>query len=350
MLYLSMPNTDTRKLSPAAREQLRRVVVKLYESGHTRSQISKDLNLRLTTVGHWVARYKESGKEGLAELGRGRPLGNGRKLTPAQEARIQADIVDKTPDQLRLKFALWSAQAVRLLIKQYFGVVLPDRTVRKYLRRWGFTPQRPVKRAYEQQPKAVQKWLDEDYPVIAAQAKAEGAQIHWGDETGISSVEHHPRGYAPKGKTPVLVLSQSKRKRVNLISSVTNQGLVRFMTFDGSFTAQVMIRFLRRLIRDSKAKIYMVLDNLRVHHSKKVKQWLQDKVDQIELFFLPSYAPELNPDEYFNADLKGRINAGEPVRGEKHMKSKVISHLRSIQAQPDRVRSYFKANNIKYAA
>ena len=163
MLYLSMPNTDTRKLSPAAREQLRRVVVKLYESGHTRSQISKDLNLRLTTVGHWVARYKESGKDGLAELGRGRPLGNGRKLTPAQEARIQADIVDKTPDQLRLKFALWSAQAVRLLIKQYFGVVLPDRTVRKYLRRWGFTPQRPVKRAYEQQPKAVQKWLDEDY-------------------------------------------------------------------------------------------------------------------------------------------------------------------------------------------
>lgn len=345
-----MSNTDTRKLTKEAREALRGVVVQLYQAGHKQNQICKELKLRPATVNSWIACFKRSGNQGLIEACRGRPVGNGRKLTPTQEAQIQAAIIDKTPDQLRLKFALWSAQAVRLLIKQCYGIALPDRTVRKYLRRWGFTPQRPVKRAYEQQPKAVQKWLDEDYPLIAARAKTEGAQIHWGDETGISSVEHHPRGYAPKGKTPVLVLSQSKRQRVNLISSVTNQGLVRFMTYEGSFSAQVLIRFLRRLVRESKSKVFMVLDNLRVHHSKKVKQWLTDKQDKIELFFLPSYAPELNPDEYFNADLKARVNAGEPVRGEKHMKSKVISHLRAIQAQPARVRSYFKASKIRYAA
>ncbi|MCL6646070.1 MAG: IS630 family transposase, partial [Dehalococcoidia bacterium] len=208
-----------------------------------------------------------------------------RKLSPAQEARIRTDIVDNTPDQLKLRFALWSAQAVRALIKAYFGVDLPVRSVRNYLRRWGFTPQRPLQRAYEQKPQAVQKWLNEDYPAIAARAKAEGAQICWGDETAVSSVEHYPRGYAPKGKTPVLVLSQSKRERINLISAITNQGAMRFMLYRDTLTAEVLIKFLERLIREAGRKVFLVLDNLRVHHSRKVREWLADKQELIELSF-----------------------------------------------------------------
>lgn len=159
---------------------------------------------------NWAKAHAEHGAVALKDAQRGRPEGSGRALTPAQEERIKKELVDRTPDQLKLKFALWSAQSVRAAIRQMFLVDLPVRTVRKYLARCGFTPQRPVKRAYEQRPEAVEKWLKEEYPTIVARAKAEGAEISWADETAASSVEHYARGYAPRDKTPVLVLSQSK--------------------------------------------------------------------------------------------------------------------------------------------
>ncbi len=339
---------DARKLEPAAREQLRRTVIRMHRQGHKQAAIAEELGLRRPTVTAWIARAQAG--LGVKEARRGRRLGDGRRLTPAQEERIRKDIVDHTPDQLKLRFALWNAQAVRALIKASFGIDLPVRSVRNYLKRWGFTPQRPLKRAFEQKPEAVQKWLSEEYPAIAARAKAEGAEICWGDETAVSSVEHYPRGYAPKGKTPVLVLSQSKRERINLISAITNQGTLRFMMYRDTLSAEVLIKFLQRLIHEAGRKVFLVLDNLRVHHSRKVREWLADKLDKIELFFLPSYSPELNPDEYLNADLKARLSAAEPVRDAAHLKRKVLSHLHSIQKQPARIRSYFKAERIKYAA
>lgn len=339
---------DTRKLEPAAREQLRRTVIRLHRRGHSQAAIARELGLRRPTVTLWL--LKAEAGQGVKEAQRGRPAGNGRRLTPAQESVLQQDLVDKTPDQVKLRFALWSAQAVRAHIKTCFGVNLPVRSVRNYLKRWGFTPQRPLKRAFEQRPAAVQKWLTEDYPAIAQRAKAEGAEICWGDETAVSLVEHYPRGYAPRGKTPVLALSQSKRERINLISAITNQGKMRFMMYRETLTADVFIQFLQRLVREAGRKVFLVLDNLRVHHSQTVKEWLAGKAEQIELFFLPSYSPELNPDEYLNADLKARMSAAEPVRDGAHLKRKVTSHLRSIQKQPARIRAYFKATPIQYAA
>ena len=302
-----MKNIDLRTLSPQSREELRRVAIRRFKAGIKKSAIARELGIRRPTISRWLVTYERTGRISQKEGKRGRPLGNGRSLTPAQEASIQKDIVEQLPDQLKLSFALWTAQAVKQLIKQSFSLDMPARTVRLYLNRWGFTPQRPVKRAYEQQPKQVKQWLDESYPLLKARAEEQNAQIHWGDETGLSSLEHYPRGYAPKGKTPVLTLSQSQRERVNMISSITNQGKVRFMIYDEMFTAQVFIRFMRRLIKGSTKKIFLVLDNLRVHHAKMVKEWLKDKKDKIELFFLPSYSPELNPDEYLNCDLKTRI-------------------------------------------
>lgn len=339
-----------RTLTPEAREALRKLAIRMHKRSRTQLAIAEELGVRRETVGMWIRAYKAEGSKALKEPPRGRPIGTGRVLTPAQEERIKQDIIDRTPDQLKLRFALWSAQAVRALIQQYFAMDLPVRTVRKYLNRWGFTPQRPLKRAYERDPKAVDQWLSKDFPAIAARAKAEGAEIYWGDETAASSVEHYPRGYAPKGKTPVLVLSQSKRQRVNIISAISNQGAVRFMLYRETLTAQVLIRFLQRLIKDAGRKVFLVLDNLRVHHSRKVRAWLEDKTDQIELFFLPSYSPDLNPDEYLNCDLKARLSAAEPVRDGKHMRKKVLSHLRSLQKSPQRVRSYFQNENISYAA
>src|SRR5512143_1152252 len=339
---------DIRKLEPAARQQLRRTVIGRHKRGHKQSVIAQELGLRRPTGSGWIAKVKAG--RGVKEARRGRPLGDGRKLTPAQEEWIRPDLVDKTPEHRKRRFALWNAQAARALIKAHFLIDLPVRSVRNDLKRWGFTSQRPLQRVFEQKLQAVRTWREPDSPVTAARAKRQGAEIHWGDETAVSSVEHYPRGFAPRGKTPVLGLSPSKRERIKLISAITHRGALRFMRYRNTRTAEGLIQLLERLIREAGRKVFLILDNLRVPPSRKVWDWLADELDHIKLFFLPRYWPELNPDEYLNADLKARRNAAEPVREGAHLKPKVVSHLRSIQKQPARVRSYVRANSIRYAA
>ena len=226
---------------------------------------------------------------------------------------------------------------------------MPIRTIGEYLKRWGFTPQKPLKRAYEQNPEAVKQWVEEEYPKITRKAKEEDAEIHWGDETGLRNDSQHGRSYAPRGKTPVIRLC-AKRERINLISSITNQGKVRFMVYQDTMNSQTLIKFLKRLIKDADKKVFLILDNLRVHHSKLVKEWLKDHEDKIELFFLPSYSPELNPDEYLNCDLKAGVHSGPPTRKKADLKKKTISHLKMLQKKPQRVMKYFKHPTILYAA
>ena len=191
--------------------------------------------------------------------------------------------------------------------------------------------------------------METDYPAISKRAKKEGAEIHWGDETGLCNDSYHGRSYAPRGQTPAIRL-HPKCKRVNLISSVTNQGKVRFMVYDGKMNATTMIKFMERLIKDSNKKVFLILDNLKVHHAYVVRDWLKDHREQIEVFFLPSYSPELNPDEYLNCDLKASVHSGVPVRTKEQLKKKAISHLRRLQKMPKRFVKYFKHPKIAYAA
>jgi len=223
------------------------------------------------------------------------------------------------------------------------------RTISTYLRCWGFTPQKPAERAYEQCSKAVQKWLDEDYPLIKERAKRIGAEIYWGDETGVRNQCQHTRGYAPKGQTPI-IKTQAKRLSFNMISAITNQGTVRFMTYHETMTVKVLLRFLKRLIKDAKRKVFLILDNLRVHHAHLVRDWLKKHNDEIEVYYLPSYSPEMNPDEYLNGDLKQRIRSAAPARTMKQLKHTVVSHMRKLQRQPERIKSYFRHRDIAYAA
>jgi transposase len=226
---------------------------------------------------------------------------------------------------------------------------MPIRTVGEYLSRWGYTPQKPLKKAYKQNPKAVTAWLDNEYPEIAKRAKKENVEIQWGDETGLCNDSYHGRSYAPRGETPAIRL-HPKCKRVNLISSVTNQGKVRFMVYKNKMDSQTLIKFMERLIRDAEKKIFLIVDNLKVHHSYIVKDWLKEHENEIELFFLPSYSPELNPDEYLNCDLKNGVHSGVPARTKEDLREKAISHLRKLQKLPGRVMKYFKHPKIAYAA
>jgi transposase len=344
-----MKNDDARQLTTEAQEQLRRQAIRLRKRGETYKEIGEMLGVHKHTAWKWWKKYQSEGLKGLKVQTRGRRVGAQRRLDISQELRIQKLISDNTPDQLKLTFALWTRQAVQEIIQAEYGLRMPIRTVGAYLQRWGFTPQKPVKQAYEQRPAAVQKWLNEEYVTIAQRAKQERAEIHWGDETGIRSDSQHGRSYAPKGKTPVIRLS-AKRTSVNMISTVTNQGKVRFMIYKETMSAQVLITFMKQLIKGAGRKIFLVLDNLRVHHAKLVKEWVDKHRQEIELFYLPSYSPELNPDEYLNGDLKAGVHSRPPSRSQKHLIKKVKSHMVKLQKLPARVSSYFKHPKIAYAA
>ena len=340
---------ENRKLSGDKLYELRKRVVKMRQRGYKIREVAEAFDVGESTVKKWWAIYLAGGTKALKPKKRGRKQGDNRLLTCEQENEIQQLIVEKTPDQLKMNFALWTRRAVVQLIRQHFGVVIAIRSAGRYLKRWGFTPQKPLKRAYEQNPKAVQRFLDEEYPAIKKRAKKEKAEIHWADETGLRSDSQHGRSYAPKGQTPVIRLN-SQRWSSNLISSITNQGKVRFMLYKGGMNADVFIRFLKRLVKDATKKVFLILDNLRVHHSKIVKDWASEHRQEIELFYLPSYSPQLNPDELLNCDLKAGVHSGKPARNEKQLKDKIRSHMFMLQKRPARVCKYFEHKEVQYAA
>ncbi len=344
-----MEKIDTRKLKPEVQQALRHQAVRLRKSGMTYKEIGAIVGVHPTNVCKWWKAYEQGGQKAVRQKKRGRRKGHCRTLSKDQERELQHAIKDRCPDQLKLPFALWTRIAVQQLVKQLYAIQMPVRTVGEYLKRWGFTPQKPLTRAYEKNPKAVQKWLDESYPAIAERSKVEDAEIHWGDETGLLNSAYYHRSYAPSGKTPA-VRMPAKRERVSMISTVTNQGKVRFMLYEKSMNAQTLIKFMRRLIKDSERKVFLILDNLRTHHSKPVREWLEDHRQQIEVFFLPSYSPELNPDEYLNRDLKLNVHKGIPARTKSQLKRKTIGHLRKLQKLPKRIMKYFEDPNIAYAA
>ena len=215
------------------------------------------------------------------------------------------------------------------------------RGVGNYLKRWGFTPQKPIKKAYEQRPKAVQAWLDEQYPEIEKRVKSEEAEIHWGDETAVVNTDVRGRGYAPVGKTPVTFAVGGTRQKLSIVATVTNQGKRRCMIIDESFDSDKLIEFLQALIQDAGKKVFLILDNLRVHHSKPVKAWVDEHKDKIELFYLPSYSPELNPEERLNADLKSALYTKVPVRTKPKLKAATTEHMQSLERSPERVQKFF---------
>jgi transposase len=344
-----MEATDMRSLSRDARHERRVQVIRLRKAGLTYDEIAAQTGLSRTGVFDICKRHEAAGDKALRDAPSGRKSGDGRLLDATQESAVRKLITDKTPDQLKMPYALWTRGAVAQLIEHRFGIRLPVRTMGLYLARWGFTPQKPMKKAYEQSPAAVKKWLEEDYPVIASRAKAERAEIHWGDESGLRSDDVRGRGFAPKGQTPVIRVN-SKRQGLSVISTVTNKGQMRWRIFDGALNTDILIDFLRRLIKGASKKLFLILDNLRVHHAKPVKAWLAEHTDAIEVFYLPSYSPELNPDEMANADIKQAVTTLAPARTKLQLVKATARHLRSVQRQPERIRKYFEHGPVRYAA
>ena len=345
-----MEARDFRGLGRPAQEALRRRALLLIErEGVSQGAAAKAVGVHRQTVNVWLKRHRERGEDGVLDGRRVSPR-RGKGLLTAEEAgQVRAWVAGGTPDRLELPWALWTSRAVRELVERRFGKRLGLSTVQLYLKRWGMTPQKPVARAKERSPAAVQAWLERDYPAIAKRARAERAVIYWGDETGISNQDQVGRSWAPKGETPV-VSRTAKRIAQSLIAAVSNRGLMRFMLYDGALDADRFIAFLRRLVRDAGRKVFLIVDNLKVHHAKKVAAWVASHLHEVELFYLPAYAPEHNPDEYLNRDLKQRLRQKPQPGAKEDLTKSTRSVLRAIQRSPRRVRAYFKPEPVRYAA
>ena len=344
-----MTKPDARLLNPSTQNYLRQQAIRLREQGKRMGAIAVYLGVHRTTVSGWWQQYQQEGEAALNQQSRGAKFGEGRTLSPAEEATVQRLLREHFPEELNIDSALWTRSAVKTLIACECGVEMPIRTVGEYLKRWGYTPQKPLKRAYEQDPQAVKAWLETTYPALEQRALLLDAEIAWGDESGLRSDAQVGRGYAPIGHTPEIQPS-TQRVTVNYIASISNQGKVRFMLYTQKLTAQVFVTFLERLIAKRTRKLMWIVDRHPVHRAQAVQQWLHQHQDKIEMHFLASYSPQLNPAEYLNCDVKQGVHSKPPTRNLAQLKERLRSHLHKIQKLPARIIKYFRHPSIAYAA
>ena len=342
-----MKPQDARSLSPDALHDLRTRTVTAVRGGMTQTAAARVFAVHRSAVNRWCQAAAD-GPDALTPRRRGRKP-TGGPLTPGQVAVLLDAIRNRHPDDLGLTDALWTREAVGEYAAARFGVRRSRWVWGRWLRRHGLTPQRPARRAYQQDPADLARWRAEVYPRIKAQAKRCGAEIHWADETGLRT-DHNPgTGYSPRGRPPVVRVS-GKPHRVNVVSTLTNAGVLRFSVFSGRFTAAVFLAFLRRLLRSTTGVVFLILDGHPVHRGRRVRSWAARHAARIRLFFLPPYCPELNPTEYLNHAVKGTIPRVRRARGKGELAEQVRLYLRVAQRRRDILRRFFKPPAVRYAA
>lgn len=336
---------DARSYSHQTLEEMRISAVRRVEAGESPEFVAAGLGINRRTIYRWLNAYHYGGVDKL----RAKPIpGAPPKLDAQQMAKLARIIREKNPLQLKFEYALWTLAIIRELIRRLFGVSLSEVSVGRLMKRLGFTPQRPLYRAWQQNAALVESWRETDYPKIAARAKKEGALIFFADEAGVRSDHHAGTTWAPVGQTPV-VKATGARFGFNMLSAVNALGHFRFMTVEGTVTATVFREFLKRLITGVDRKIFLIVDGHPTHKAKRVRQFVADHSDRIELFFLPPYSPELNPDELVWGNVKARI-AKMGVQTKDQLKAVVHGALQRLQKLPQLVASFFRAPTCLYAS
>ncbi len=275
---------DARELSDEVLEALRVRALRGCELGFTETEVADLLGVSRETVCRWWCAYAEGGLEALPHDRTGRPPGSGRTLSDEQGRHLQQLLKEHSPEELGIPAPLWTRRAVRELIRKELDIDMPVRTVGEYLKRWGYTAKRPRRHARQQDPEEVRQWLEETYPAIEKRAEEEEAEIHWCDETGVAADKHPACGYAPEGE-PATMEVPDKHIRFNQISTITNEGTVRFMTYAQTMTAALFLVFLSRLLRSTTRKVFLIVDRLKAHQGEEVEQWLAARKDRIEMFY-----------------------------------------------------------------
>lgn len=340
--------TDGRKLDQATQAHLRKMVVQAVRGGMTRVEAGRTFGVSLRAIGNWMKSAREGGLRALRPGKRGRRPGSGH-LSHRQAVRIRKLIIERMPDQLALPFYLWTRESVAQLIEREYCIKVSKWTAGRYLKAWGMSAQKPVRRAYERKDEQIERWLNEDYPGIAKEAKQEGAVIYWGDEMGLRSDHVSGTSFALKGETPV-VRATGQRFGCNMISAITNRGELSFMVFEGTFKNATFIEFMKRMLKQATRKIYLIVDGHPVHRSVAVKQFVADNANRLRLIRLPGYCPELNPDELLNQDVKTNALGKSRPTTKPEMIGTVRRHLHRRQKEPHVIRNLFKEKHVRYAA
>jgi transposase len=342
---------DARKVDQKTLQYLRDRAISLKNDGKNNREIAKLLGIAEETVSRWYSAYKKAGDEALRVKKTGRPKQSGKILTIEQEKKIISMLVTANPKQLQFKYALWTRESVKALIDREFEVDMAISTVGYYLKRWEFTSKKPIKRAYERNDEKALSWMEIEYPNIKKRAKKEKALVWWADETSCVSLPNTLKGYAPKGSKNKPILTHTAKKfKINMISAITNTGKTMFSLYDDAINVESFIEFLQKTIDSTEQKVFMILDNLRVHHAKLVKAWLEDKKEKIELFYIPAYSPDLNPDEYLNQDYKKSANSKIVPTNKKELEQNTLAYMKSLIANPQKVANFFKHPSVRYAA
>jgi transposase len=340
---------DARSLPDEVLQAFRLRALYAIEQGFTEAAVAQLLGIAPETVSRWWTAYAKDGMEALPGERTGRPVGSGRTLNEGQAAFLRTILNEKTPEDVGIAAPLWTRRAVADLIRKEYGIDMPVRTVGEYLRRWGYTPKVPSRHAKDQDPEEVRLWLEENYPAIERRAAREGAEIHWCDETGAAADQQPRRGYAREGQ-PARIDVPDPHIRMNMISTISNEGSVHFMTYKPTMTAALFITFLERLLGETTGKIFLIVDRLKAHEAKKVEAWAAEHQERIEIFFLPRYAPERNPDEYLNNDMKEGINATGLPDSKEELRSRMLGFMIKLAHLPQHVRNYFQHPCVQYAA
>ena len=340
---------DTRQLSDDVLEALRLRALRACERGFTQADIADILGVAPETVCRWWVAYSAGGLEAIPHERTGRPPGSGAALSDDQAARIQGLIDTTSPEDQGLTAPLWSRRAIGELIRKECDVVLAVRTVGEYLRRWGYTAKKPARHARRQDPEEVRQWLEHTYPALNARARKARAEIHWCDETGIVADHCSGYGYARKGQRATMEVPDP-HIGINMVSSISNEGALRFMTDPGTMTGERFIVFLGRLLRTTTGKIFLIVDRLKVHQSGAVKEWVAAHADRLEVFELPRRAPERNPDEYLNNDAKRVVTGGGLPDSKPALRARLQHVMRKLGHLPKHVVSYFLQPCVLYAA
>lgn len=338
--------TDGRKLDHKTLEHLRKLAVRRVVVGGERpSFVMKSLGFCRTSMYRWLHEYKESGYDALVES---IAKGPEPKLSEKQRQQVRRWILGKDPRQYGLDYGLWTRKIVQELIRDRMGIDLGLTAVGRLLASLEITPQKPLRRAYERDPKAVQAWLDKVYPALKKRAKREKAQIFFSDEAGFQSDPTLGKTYGLKGQTPV-VQTSGQRQSINAISAVNAQGAFWAMTYDGRLNAESFVLFLKNFMKGRRNRVFLVVDGHPAHRAKGAKKYIESLKGRLELHFLPPYAPDLNPDEFVWHHMKANGVSKKPLKKNESLRRRVENDLRDLSSNPKLIRSLFNAKSVVYA-
>lgn len=341
-----MRANDGRKLDHQTLEGLRLRAVEQVAAGAHPEEVASVLGLHRKTVYGWLAKAREGGISALkAKPVPGRPP----KLSPTQMRRVYGIVAGTDPRQHAFEFGLWTRDIIREVIRREFGVALSAVSVGRLLKGLGLSVQKPLYRAYQANPEAVEEWKTSEYPSIAAEAKKIGAEIYFADEASVRSDHHAGTTWAPVGQTPV-IQATGARFSVNMISAVTKRGKLRFSIIDGTMVAAKFIDFCRRLVADAGRPVFLIVDGHPVHRSKAVREYVESTNGKLTLYRLPAYSPQLNPDEWVEKNVKHDRIGRSQITGPDQFKALCVKALRRLQRFPHIVRGFFHDKNLAYIA